>query len=258
MPKRISFQLYSARMFQPWDGVIEHLARCGYTEVEGFGGAYGSKGAFFDEPEKFRALLDKHGLTMPTTHLFPLALFEKDIKRVIQVGRAMGVKSFYCPFIPPDERKNTGAFWKSFGRRMGEVAKAVRGEGFGFGWHNHDFEFKKLKDGSYPIERIFDGAPLLDFEIDLGWVIFAKQNPVKWIKVFGDRITAAHIKDNARPGQHEDEMKQAPVGFGTGDWPAIFRALRENSRCAHYVVEHDNPKDYKSFASKSFDYLSKI
>jgi sugar phosphate isomerase/epimerase len=258
MLKRISFQLYSARMFQPWEGVIEHLAKCGYKEVEGFGGAYGTKGAFFDEPEKFKALLDTHGLTMPTTHLFPLSLFEKDVKRVIQVGRTMGIKSFYCPFILPEERKNSGAFWKGFGKRMGEVAKTVRGEGFGFGWHNHDFEFKKLKDGSFPIERIYEGAPLLDFEIDLGWVIFAKQNPVKWIKHFGDRITAAHIKDNAKPGQHEDEMKQSHVGGGTGDWPTIFQALREHSRCEHYVVEHDNPKDYKSFAKKSFDYLSKI
>jgi sugar phosphate isomerase/epimerase len=259
MPKRLSFQLYSARNFQPWEGVIEHVAKCGYKEVEGFGGAeYGAKGTVFDDVPKFRALLDKHGLAMPTSHLMPLALFETDMKRVLQIGKTMGIKSFYCPYIMPDDRKNTAAFWKGFGKRMGEIAKRVRGEGYGFGWHNHDFEFKKLPDGSFPIDRIFEGGPLVDFEMDIGWTIFAKQNPVKWIKTYGERITSVHVKDNAKPGQHEDEMKQSPVGSGTGNWPDIFKALRDYSRCVHYVVEHDNPKDFKSFAKTSFNYLSKI
>ena len=35
-----SFQLYSARNFQPWDKVLKTLAQNGYKEVEGFGGVY--------------------------------------------------------------------------------------------------------------------------------------------------------------------------------------------------------------------------
>jgi sugar phosphate isomerase/epimerase len=57
MPQNLSFQLYSARDHQPWDKVIAMLAKAGYTDVEGFGGVY-------DEPEKFRALLDQHNLSM--------------------------------------------------------------------------------------------------------------------------------------------------------------------------------------------------
>ena len=258
MPKRMSFQLYSARNFQPWEPVIEHLAACGFQEVEGFGGAYGTTGAFFDELEKFKALLDKHNMTMPTTHLFPLDLFEKDIKRVIQVGRTMGIKYFYCPFVLPDERKNTPAYWRGFGKRLGAVAKAVREEGFGFGWHNHDFEFKKLPDGSYPIDRIFEGGPLLDWEMDIGWVIHAKQNPVKWIKKYGARITAAHIKEFAVNGNMDVELGQTVVGKGKGKWPEIIKALRDHSRCTQFILEHDNPADYKSWAKNSFNYISKI
>jgi sugar phosphate isomerase/epimerase len=259
MPKRLSFQLFSARMFQPWEPVIEHLAACGYTEVEGFGGAeYGSKGTVFDDPAKFRALLDKHGMTMPTAHLMPLALFEKDMKRVIQVGRTMGVKNFYCPYIMPEDRKHTPAFWKGFGKRMGVVAKAVREEGFGFGWHNHDFEFFKLKDGSYPIDRIFEGGPLLDWEMDIGWTIHAKQNPVKWIKKYGERITSVHVKEFAVNGDMNVETGQTVVGKGKGKWPEIFKALRDHTRCTQFILEHDNPKDYKAWSKASFNYISKI
>jgi len=259
MPKRLSFQLYSARIFQPWEPVIEHLAVCGYKEVEGFGGAaYGAKGTVFDNPVKFRALLDKHGLTMPTTHLMPLGLFETDMKRVLEIGKTMGVKYFYCPFVAPAERKNTAAYWKSFGKRMGVIAKNLREEGFGFGGHNHDFEFKKLPDGSMPIDRIFEGGPLIDWEFDLGWAIHAKQNPVKWIKKYGERITSVHIKEFAVNGDMNVELGQTIVGKGKGDWPGIMKALREHSRCTQFVLEHDNPADYKSWAKGSFNYVSKI
>ena len=258
MPKRLSFQLYSARNFQPWEPVIENIGKLGYKEVEGFGGAYGNKGAFFDEPEKFKALLDKHELTMPTTHLFPLDLFEKDMKRVIQVGRTMGIKYFYCPFVLPADRKATAAYWKGFGKRLGAVAKSLREEGFGFGWHNHDFEFKKLKDGSYPIDHIFEGGPLLDWEMDIGWIIHAKQNPVKWIKKYGSRITSAHIKEFTVKPDMNVEHGQTIVGKGTGKWPEIFKALREHSRCTQFVLEHDNPADYLAWAKGSFNYIAKL
>jgi sugar phosphate isomerase/epimerase len=259
MPKRMSFQLYSARNFQPWEPIIAHIAKCGYKEVEGFGGAeYGAKGTVFDNVEEFRALLDKHGLTMPTTHLMPLSLFETDMKRVLHIGKTMGIKYFYCPFVMPDERKNTAAFWKGFGKRCGEIAKRMRDEGYGFGWHNHDFEFHKLPDGSYPIDRIFEGGPLLDWEMDIGWAIVAKQNPVKWIKHYGERITAVHVKEIAKKGEHQDQMGQTDLGKGIGKWPEIFKALRDHSRCVTFVMEHDNPKDVMSWAKNSFNYISKI
>lgn len=259
MPKRLSFQLYSARKSMPWEPVVEHIAQCGYTEVEGFGGAYsGTGGAFFDAPEKFRALLDKHGLSMPTSHLFPVELFETDMKRVVDIGRIMGVRQFICPGIAPDQREATPEFWRSFGKRLGAVASTMRTEGFGFGWHNHDFEFAKLKDGSLPLERIFEGGPLLNWEMDIGWTDFGNADPLRWIGTYGDRITAVHVKDNAKPGEDLDQMSQSDVGKGRVDWPAVLAAVAEKTRCTTYVVEHDDPRDYKSFAKNSFDYLSKL
>ena len=56
-----SFQLYSARNFQPWDKVLKLLGEAGYKEVEGYGGVYA-------DPAGLRKELDKNGLTMPTGH----------------------------------------------------------------------------------------------------------------------------------------------------------------------------------------------
>jgi sugar phosphate isomerase/epimerase len=256
MPKRISFQLYSARNFQPWEEVITHLAKCGYKEVEGFGGAYGTTGAFYDEPEKFRALLDKHGLTMPTGHFFPIDMFEKDKKRVLHIAKTLGMRDLYCPYIMPEHQPKSGAGWKAWGKRLGEVGQWMRGEGYGFGWHNHDFEFKKLKDGSMPHERIFEGDANLDWECDIAWLHKATNNPVKWIKAYASRITSVHIKDNAPKGENLDQHGQANVGEGTIKWPEVFAAIK-HTRCKNFVIEHDNPKDFKRFAKKSFDFVSK-
>jgi sugar phosphate isomerase/epimerase len=251
MPKRISFQLYSARKFGPWEDIVAHLAACGYKEVEGFGGNY-------ENPEAFRALLDKHGLTMPTGHFFPIEQFEKDKKKVLHIAKTLGLKYIYCPFIAPDQRPKSGAGWKAWGKRLGEVGKWAHDEGYGFGWHNHDFEFRKLKDGSMPHERIFEGGPMLDWECDIAWIAFAAQNPVKWIKAYGDRITSVHIKDNAPKGENLDQHGQADIGKGTIKWAEVFKAIHDNTRCSQYIVEHDDPKDYKSFAKNSINFLSKI
>lgn len=248
MPKRISFQLYSARKFGAWEQIIEHLAKCGYSEVEGFGGVY-------EDPAAFRAALDSHGLSMPSGH-FPIEMLEKNRPKVLSIVKALGLRHIYCPFIPPEMRPKNGAGWKAFGKRLAAVNQWARGEGYSFGWHNHDFEFIKLKDGSMPHERIFDGGPMLDWECDIAWVAFARQNPVKWIKAYGDRITAVHIKDNAPKGENLDQHGQTDVGSGTIDWKPVFAAIN-NTRCMNFVVEHDDPKDFKSFAKRSFDFISK-
>lgn len=252
MPKRLSFQLYSARNFKPWDKLLAHLANCGYSEVEGYGDP-----EIYDDPANFRSLLDQNGLAMPTGHVFPLASFETDLKKVVTTARTLGMRALFCPYIPPEEQPKSAAGWKAWGRRLAAVAHAMREEGFAFGWHNHDFEFVKLKDGSFPIERIFEGGPLLDWQCDIAWVAFAKQKPVKWFRTYGERITAVHLKDNAKPGEHADQHGQTDVGAGTLNWPEIFAALGK-TRALHYVVEHDDPKDVWSFARNSFDFASRM
>lgn len=251
MPQRLSFQLYSARNFQPWEEVVAHLAACGYQDVEGFGDP-----AIYGEAVKFRALLDRYSLAMPTGHVFPLQNFESDLGSVVRFARTLGMHTLYCPYILPEEQPKSGAGWKAWGKRLGAVARSLRDEGLGFGWHNHDFEFVKLKDGSFPIERIFEGGPLLDWECDIAWVAFARQNPLKWFKTYAERITAVHVKDNAPRGENLDQHGQADVGAGTLDWQPIFAALK-NTRCRHYVIEHDDPRDFRSFARNSFNFASR-
>jgi sugar phosphate isomerase/epimerase len=249
MPKRLSFQLYSARNFPPVEDVLVLLAKIGYREVEGFGAVY-------SDPRELRDLLDEQGLAMPTGH-FSLDMLEQEQSKVLAVASTLGMRRFYAPYLMPDERPKTAAGWRKFGKRLAAVGEWARSEGYGFGWHNHDFEFVKLANGATPHELIFDAAPMLDWEIDVAWIVRAKSNPIRWIKRYADRITTVHVKDVAVKGGNADEDGWADVGQGIVDWASAFAALKK-TRSLHYVMEHDNPNHLERFAKRSFDFVANI
>lgn len=242
MPKRFSYQLYSSRNHGPAAQTLAMLARHGYSAVEGYGGVYG-------DPVALRRELDKAGLLMPSGH-FSVDEMEKKPKQVLKTARTLGMNTLVMPYLDASARPTSSRGWKAFAKRLNAIAGAYRAEGFAVAWHNHDFEFIKLPDGSLPISVIFENAPLLDWEIDVAWVARGGANPLKWIKSYGAIITIAHVKDIAPEGKSADEDGWADVGHGTLDWPAFMAALAA-TRCMHYVMEHDNPADDQRFARRS-------
>ncbi len=239
----ISFQLYSARNFLPWSTVFQRLAALGYTQVEGFPGVY-------DEAAQIRAALDANGLTMPTGH-FGIDALEGDFDHVMQVCDTLGIQSLFCPFLDAAQRPAERAGWAAFAERLTSICDRVAGSGRRFGWHNHDFEFRALPDGSLPMQTILEAAPGIDWEADIAWIVRGGADPIEWIDRHGQRITAVHVKDIAPTGECTDEDGWADVGHGTMDWQALIDALRQKTRTAWFVTEHDNPNDFDRFASRS-------
>ena len=238
-----SFQLYSARKFTPWEKILKMLAAAGYSQVEGFGGMY-------DNPKALRAELDANGLSMPTGH-FGMDMLEKDFDAARQIAETLGIKVIICPHIAADLRPADVAGWKDFGRRLGKVGEAAKKAGYDFAWHNHDFEFKALADGSVPQTHIMDSAPDLGWEMDVAWVVRGGADPMPWIEKYGPRIVAVHVKDIAKPGQGLDEDGWSDVGHGTIDWGGLYKALKAQAPARHYIMEQDNPNDFMRFARRS-------
>ena len=238
-----SFQLYSARNFQPWEGVLATLGKLGYTQVEGFGGVY-------ENPKAFRAELDKNGLSMPTGH-FSIDALEKDFDGVRKTAEALGIKLLICPYLMAEDRPSDAAGWRGFGERLAKVGEVASKAGYGFAWHNHDFEFKALADGSVPQDHILSSAPDIGWEMDLAWVVRGGADPLPWIEKHGKRIVAVHVKDNARQGEGLDEDGWSDVGHGTIDWANLIKVLRAKSAAKYFVMEQDNPNDIERFARRS-------
>src|SRR4051794_9644873 len=191
MAPQISFQLYSSRNFPPVDRQLATIAQFGYRNVEPYGGLYG-------DVRGLRAALDQAGLKAPSGH-FGLDVLENDFAAVVADARTLGMALIVCPWIAPEERPKDKEGWMALGDRLGAIGSNVRAEGLRFAWHNHDYEFRPLPEGSLPIDYVM-ADPAVELEMDVAWIVRGKIDPAPWIERFAGRIAACHVKDVAPEG----------------------------------------------------------
>jgi len=244
-----SYQLYSSREFPPLTDTLRMLKGLGYSQVEGYGGAYGDLDAL-------EAALSDTGLKMTSGH-FGIDMIENEPGKVIEIAQSTGMKAVYCPFLVPDQRPSDAAGYARFGERLQRAGEPLVKAGFIFGWHNHDFEFRPL-GGSLPQTEIFKGGPNLSWEADIAWIVRGGADPIEWIEKYADRISAIHLKDIAPQGEAADEDGWADVGTGTVDWKNIFSTVRQKTRAQFFIMEHDKPKDHERFARRSIENASRF
>ena len=242
----ISYQLYSSRDIE-LDETLNMLGRLGYTQVEGYGGLFRE----LTDAGELRAKLDRAGLRMTSAHV-GLDLIEGDFMRVIDIARALGIDAIFVPSLGPDDRPDDAESWMTFGRRLALAGRPLQNEGLTFGWHNHDFEFARIDGAEKPLDLILNGSETLALELDLAWVQKAGEDPMAWLRKYGERIVAAHVKDIAPEGENAEEDGWADPGHGIMDWPALMAALRETG-CRYLVMEHDKPADHARFASRAIE-----
>lgn len=236
----IAYQLYSSRNFGTAADAVHRVSDLGYSAVEGYGALF----ADADARAALAAVLSETGTTMPTAHV-GLDTLEAGGDIAAELA-GMGVGSVFVPHIGPDMRPKDANGWRAFGARVEAAGASVRAQGLRFGWHNHDFEFEALPDGSIPMDHLLTAD--LDWEFDVAWCVRAKTDPLPWITKYADRITAAHVKDLAPAGEKTDEDGWSDPGTGTMDWSAISAALKATGHVKQWVMEHDNPSDDARFA----------
>ena len=96
-------------------------------------------------------------------------------------------------------------------------------------------------------------SSLVDFEMDLYWVVFGGGDPLDFFKRYPKRFKLLHVKDSAGP----PDNKMVDVGKGTIDFRSIF-ARAEKAEVRHYFVEHDNPADPIATLRNSYNYLHSL
>lgn len=249
MAYKYSFQLYSARFFPPLEPQLEVLKAMGYDGVEPWLPAYE------ESATDFRRKIDDAGLACYGFHM-PLSGLVDECDKYIEIAQAMGATLMIPPYLTPEERPTDADGWKRLGAQLAEGAQKAAPHGLKVAWHNHDFEFIALADGSRPIDHILGAADNFGFEIDVAWIVRAGGDPAAELKKFADRIYAIQPKDTAPLGTKEDDGWTA-TGDGIIDWPALA-PLFGATKADHLVAEHDNPSDWKRFAQRSLDYLKSL
>jgi sugar phosphate isomerase/epimerase len=243
--KRIGIQLYSVRnlMQQDMPGTLAQVAAAGYKEVE-FAGYFGRTA------DQVRQLLAQNGLTSPSSHL-QFDPFTGNASAVLAFSKAIGNEWAVIPYIP-EERRKTMDDWKRITDLLNSLGAQAKSQGLRLAYHNHNFELADMGGGQRPLDFMLSNTDpsLVDFEMDLYWVVFGGGQPIEFFNRYPGRFPMVHVKDSAGP----PDNKMVDVGQGTINFPAIF-ALSDKAGIKHYFVEHDNPADPIATIRNSARYL---
>ena len=231
---------------------MRQIKAMGYDGVE-LAGLYGL------DPAYIRDTLAEIGLTPISAHV-PLADMIADMPKVLADYTVIGVKYLVVPYLPEEYRHNTPGYPVVLEemRKIGAQAKAA---GLKLLYHNHDFEFVTLPDGTFGFDDIYTQIPadLLMVEPDTCWIKVAGQNPAAYVRKYGSRCEIVHLKDFIKEGNPKNlykligiETEEAeeetgmfefrPVGFGQQIWEPILDAAME-AGSKWVVVEQDEHYD---------------
>lgn len=253
---RVGIQLFSVRdeLKEGLDKVLEKIATAGYGQVEMFG--FSAEDRFFNnDPKEVAEMLKKHSLDSPSGH-YMLDLFDKQehAQAVMEASLALGHKYVVIPWFPPEQRKSLDDY-KSIAERMNKAALLCKDNNLKLAYHNHEFEFIKYEGGVTGYDIIMNSCDkeLVDLELDLYWVQFAKEDPVEIFKRAPGRFKMWHVKDMSK----DDPKVQTEVGSGIVDFSTIFKNA-ELSGMEYFYVEQENlPVPSDDNIKKSLTYVRK-
>lgn len=259
--EKIGVQLYTVRdeMKRDFEGTIARVAQTGYREVE-------FAGLFDHSPQDVKAILDRHGLVAPSSHVTYKSL-EVDFPKTLEGAHIIGQSYIVCPWIA-DEVRNSPDGWKRAAETFNRAGEASRKAGIQFGYHNHNFEFVPTSDGRLAYDLLLEetDAKLVQMEMDLCWISVAGYDPLKYFHRYPGRFPMVHVKDVKKIPEHKNadlgtiegvSSDMTEVGSGVIDWKRIF-ARADEAGLKHYFVEHDGPKMPFDSIKTSFDYLQKL
>ncbi len=246
--KAVGLQLYSLRELLPKDprGVIAKVAAAGYKEVETYG--YSAEGGFWGMDSKaFKNLLIEHGLTAPSGH-YGIDKYiqdgsEEELNSFIAAASAIGSEYLTVPYLG-DVLRQSADDYKKVAAKLNQAGALGKASGLKIAYHNHDFELKSWGDTTGLEIMLKETDPkLVDFEMDIYWVVRSGKDPVQLFEAYPGRFTMWHVKDMDK-GNHE---KNIEVGSGGIDFKTIFKSAKK-AGLKHAIMEQEN-FDMEPYAS---------
>ncbi len=227
---------------------LKRVADIGYTEVQ-------ISGVCKYEPEWLRDELKKSGLSCVITH-FCADEIKNDPVGVVKNHNIFGCKNIGLGSMPGGivTEESLGKFISDYK----PVAKIIKENGSKLFYHNHHWEFSRLKTGEMLIEKLvksFDEDEL-NITLDTYWAQYGGCNVCDIISKLKGRLECVHLKDMVIVG---DEQRMAPVGYGNMNFERIVKAL-DDAGSKHLLVEQDNSYGEDSFEClrKSYEYLKSL
>lgn len=277
----IGLQLYTVGddLQKDFEGTMKTIAQIGYRQIEGNLSAGGKT------PKEIADFAKSLGLGWRSIHI-SIPELQAGIDRVIEQAHGVGIEYIICsaPWVKDPSRikkldpsdplvKAYGKYapyvavlnsltlddWRWCADQFNAFGEKVAKAGMTFGYHNHNFEFKKFGD-VLPYDEVIGRTDpkYVSFELDCGWMVSGGYNPVDYLTKYPKRYHLLHIKD-LTPNQPKGGVETTEVGSGTIDWKSIFKAAH-GAAVTGYYVEQEPPYKRPPLESAriSYDYLKAL
>jgi sugar phosphate isomerase/epimerase len=231
-------------------------------EVKAFGIRYAElAGTYGMPPEKFKQELSSRGIKPISAH-FGFERYRDDAEGVAKEAKALGLQYAGCAWIP-----HTGDFDEKTCREaiavFNKAGEVMARHGLRFFYHVHGFEFQPHGNGTL-LDLLFEetNPKFVNYEMDIFWIVFPGQDPVKLLEKYPKRWQLMHLKD-MRKGTPTgaltggtDVKNDAALGQGLMDLPAILRAAKKVG-VKWYFIEDESPWSEKQIP-ESLQYLQQV
>lgn len=258
IPMGLELYTVDTAMKSDFDGTLQKIAQIGYREIE-FPWYYGRRASDVLKSLKTAALHCQSGL-------FSYEELSSDLSARIEFAQALNLKYMGCVMIPlpeaPDLRQALDKLslddFKRYAELFNKMGEQTRKAGIQLTYHNHDFEFKKFDGvvGYDELLRLTD-PDLVQMEMDVGWVVWAGYDPVRYLREHPGRFSLLHLRDLKMDAPYIPlEMHSVEVGRGVIDWKRLLAVARASGVQIGYVEQDPGtvPASFES-AKVSFDYV---
>jgi len=253
---RIGLQLYSLRDQFPKN------VKGTFDEVQGWGIQYAEvAGTYGLSAADFKKELAARGIEPIGAH-FDFNRYKDDPEGVAREAKELGLKYAGVAWIPHqgdfDEKtcREAAAVFNKAGQVMAK-------HGLKFFYHCHGYEFQPHGQGTLFDLLMQETDPkLVSFEMDIFWVVFPNQDPVKLFQQYGRRWELVHLKDMKKGTARgslsggTDVKNDAALGEGLMDLPAILKAAKA-AGVKYYFIEDESPWSEQQIP-KSLRYLEQV
>jgi sugar phosphate isomerase/epimerase len=230
--------------------------------VKGFGIKYAElAGTYGVPPADFKAQLLAHGIEPISGH-FGYELYRDHLDDVVRDAEALGLKYAGCAWIPHkgdfDEKTCREAI--AVFNHAGEVLAQHH---IKFFYHVHGYEFQPFGKGTL-FNLLFDetNPKFVHYQMDIFWIVFPGQDPVKLLEQYKGRWELMHLKDMRKGlatgslAGGTDVKNDVAIGSGQMDIPAILKAAKK-AGIKWYFIEDESPSSEQQIP-ESLKYLEQV
>jgi len=235
----ISVQLWSVKdaLEKDFKGTLQQLSDMGFEGVE-FAGNFGE---FSDNPEGLKKYLSSLGLKASGAHVGFDGLRDEKLEPTLNFLKALGIDMV---IIPMDGRAWSADGVASLAAELTELSNKLAKKDMLIGYHNHDKEFDAYQDLTYWDYLAKNTPQNVLLQLDVGWVNFAEENAVEYVKRYAGRTLTTHLKIRHYHGDNRTPQGASPIlGEDQYDWATLIKTQAKVGGTRWLVVEQEEYPD---------------